>query len=71
MKRFVNAMRVEHIFPISAREGKLVGRAISVATRGPVSRYDFSGECWNLIQAVDRRYAIEDEVLPLDPAKLR
>src|SRR5262249_23648342 len=33
-------------------------------------RYEFAGECRKLIQAADRRYAVENEVLPLDPAKL-
>src|SRR5262249_26748345 len=33
-------------------------------------RYEFAGECRKLIQAADRRYAVKDEVLPLDPAKL-
>jgi hypothetical protein len=32
-------------------------------------RYKFAGECRNLILTADRRYALEDEVLPLNPAK--
>jgi hypothetical protein len=35
------------------------------------SRHQLAGERRNLLDAADRRYAVEDNALPLDPAMLR